>query len=214
MTFKNTIEAYDGLREKLELEGEEYQNKSVRSKPDNRIVKEILGVSWKVIDPSDVVRLIEMLEPSEGHANNRLEWLSMLGQEFISPIPIFPSEVNINPYYSYSQRIYWQLPEVIKHLNNTKDYPDRQGLMAIWKPLDIMFVEGSEVPCSIAYHFLLRGGCLRLVYYMRSLNLETWPNDVYLSRVVRDYVACQIGASPSSIMFLVGSLHTFRRRDE
>ena len=213
MIFNNTIEAYESLRKKLEVGGEEYQNKSVRSKPDNSIVKEILGISWKVIDPSDVIELIMITSPSEGHANNRLEWLSMLGQEFISPTSIFPSLINPNPHYSYSQRIYWQLPAVIKHLNNTKDSPDRQGLVAIWKPLDIMYLEDSEVPCSIAYHFFLRGGCLRLVYYMRSLDLETWPNDVYLSRVVRDYVACQIGASPSSITFLVGSLHTFRRKE-
>ncbi|KKN02390.1 hypothetical protein LCGC14_1118130 [marine sediment metagenome] len=212
MIYRNTIEAYERLSLQLEIEGKKFENKSIRSKSVNGVVKEIIGISWGVTDTSDIIDLISGITDTELAFNNRVEWLSHLAEEFVSPEPVFPSKVNPNPHYSYSQRICSQLPRIIRHLKKHRNSPDRQALISIWSPtLDSTVLGYQEVPCSIGYHFLLRGTNLYLVYYIRSLNLEIWPNDVYLSRAVQRYIAARIEATPASVTFQVGSLHTFRR---
>jgi len=58
----------------------------------------------------------------------------------------------------------------------------RQAVLPVYFPEDTGSVHGGRVPCSIAYHFMVRGKALHCTYWLRSCDLyRHFRDDVYLT---------------------------------
>lgn len=75
---------------------------------------------------------------------------------------------------------YGDLNDVLSHLHL---HPlSRQAYLPIWFPEDTGVVHGERVPCTIGYHWIMRGGYLHTVYYIRSCDIvRHFADDVYLA---------------------------------
>lgn len=63
-----------------------------------------------------------------------------------------------------------------------KDPTTRQAYLPVWFPEDTGAVFGGRVPCTLGYHFILRGGQLHMVYYIRSCDyVRHFADDIYLA---------------------------------
>ena len=58
----------------------------------------------------------------------------------------------------------------------------RQAYLPIWFPEDTGAHHKERVPCTLGYHFLLRGGLLHVTYFIRSCDfLRYLRDDVYMA---------------------------------
>ena len=58
----------------------------------------------------------------------------------------------------------------------------RQAYLPIWFPEDTGATQGQRVPCSLGYHFIVRGGILHLQYNLRSCEIyRHFTNDIYMA---------------------------------
>lgn len=69
--------------------------------------------------------------------------------------------------------------DVVRHL--TKDPLSRQAYLPIWFPEDTGKSD-VRVPCTLGYHFIMRGGFFHCTYYIRSCDaFRHLRDDVYLT---------------------------------
>lgn len=86
----------------------------------------------------------------------------------------------------------------------------RQGYLPVWNHEDTGAVEGQRVPCSLGYHFMVRNGELKCVYYIRSCDFfRHFRNDVYMAGRLCQWVAEQIQVQPGRLVMHISSLHVF-----
>ena len=86
----------------------------------------------------------------------------------------------------------------------------RQAFLPVWFPEDTGAVAGQRVPCTLGYHFLLRSGHLKIVYYIRSCDfLRHFNDDVYMAARLCQWVANQIGVNPGRLIMHISSMHIF-----
>lgn len=209
MVFNNCIEAYESLKKML-MDAEQYNNNSCRSREDICYVKELIGVRFEILDTDDVFDLIKKIEPLP---KDRLNYIAELSDEFVNDKKIIYEDKD--KHYTYNNRIIPQKKIIINNIKDNKSWANRQAFLGIWSPCDDTPVLGKEeVPCSIGYQFLLRNDKLHMIYFMRSLDLNVWPNDVYLSRNFQDHMAAKVDALVGRIIFNVGSLHIYIRRNK
>jgi hypothetical protein len=112
---------------------------------------------------------------------------------------------------------YGDLQDVIELLTNER--LTRQAYLPVWFPEDTGVHHGERVPCTLGYHFLIRGLTLTCRYYMRSCDIvRHFTNDVYMtSRLMQHIVhrlnlAAGIDDDPISVGQLtmyITSLHGF-----
>jgi len=109
---------------------------------------------------------------------------------------------------------YGDLGDVVKQL--TKDHATRQAVLPVFFPEDTGGVHGDRVPCSLYYHFMVRGGRLDIFYYLRSCDfVRHFRDDVYLTVRLQLWMIDQlkkngIDVSPGMFLMQTGSLHIFR----
>lgn len=110
---------------------------------------------------------------------------------------------------------YGDLQDVV---NQLKRGPlTRQAFLPIWFPEDTGAVHGERVPCTLGYHFMIRGDKLQITYYMRSCDLiRHFQDDVYmagrLAQWVRDQLNNELGQlryEVSELIMHIVSLHCF-----
>lgn len=105
----------------------------------------------------------------------------------------------------------------------------RQAYLPVWFPEDTGTVHGERVPCTLGYHFLLRGGRLNVYYFIRSCDfLRHFANDVYLAARLCQWVLQKINScdccgeieqkheafcrsywEPGNLIMQISSLHIF-----
>lgn len=88
----------------------------------------------------------------------------------------------------------------------------RQAYLPIWFPedLDAAAEYGQRVPCSLGYHFMIRDGRLKCVYYIRSCDFyRHFRDDVYMAVRLQQWVAGQVGARVGRFVMHMSSLHIF-----
>lgn len=203
--FNNTMDAYNNLKFYLKTKGDKLKNESSRSQLHRALMFEVEGVSWKIGNILDLGNLIMRLEEDNiDQFKQRMEWLEKLGKEFIND-----NFIETNKHYTYNNRIYIQKWYIIDNIKNKKGLNNRQAFLSIWNREDSSVLGLEEIPCSIGYHFQERDGKLNMNYFMRSLDLNVWPNDVYLSDVVHRHIAERTGLEVGMKSWLVGSLHMF-----
>ena len=204
--YKDVEEAYIDIKW-TRLLGNKYDdkrtNKHARSKDKVVNINEMFGYAWEVKDPSDVFDLIAKIDEN---SKDRIKDLEEKGKEFVGGIFTNPPSSRT---YTYASRIAAQMNSIVKNIIGYREEPNRQALLSIWHPSDSAHLGEKEVPCSIAYHFIPRDDELHMVYFMRSLDIDVWPNDVYLSRYVQGYVAVMCNMKVGRIIFMVSCLHVF-----
>ena len=113
--------------------------------------------------------------------------------------------------YTYSERLYGQLPEVVNVLREHNF--SRQIFLGIWDSFtDPYQLEKHRVPCSLGYYLQFRGGRLNMTYLQRSCDFIThYHNDVWLAVKMLEYIAEEAGLPRGMFSHWIGSLHVFEK---
>lgn len=98
----------------------------------------------------------------------------------------------------------------------------RQAYLPLWFPEDLTAARKNErVPCTLGYHFLLRGGRLSCWYAIRSCDLvRHFRDDVYMACRLVQWVIDQVSSftqegdiwhlvRPGTLYFTAHSMHCF-----
>ncbi len=100
-----------------------------------------------------------------------------------------------------------QLQHVVKSIQQNPS--TRNAVIQIFDHSDIAR-RLPEVPCTCTLQFLLRGGALELIVYMRS---NDWylglPHDIFTFTMIQELVARLVGANLGLYTHLVGSMHLY-----
>lgn len=93
----------------------------------------------------------------------------------------------------------------------------RQAYLPVWFPEDLFAAKtGERVPCTLGYHFLIRNGRLKIVYYIRSCDFyRHFRDDVYMAGRLAQWVAAAVpGVTPSKLIMHISSMHIFSPEQE
>lgn len=94
----------------------------------------------------------------------------------------------------------------------------RQAVLPVWFPEDTGAVHGGRLPCSLYYHFLLRGDSLQCEYSIRSCDfVRHFRDDVYMTVRLAQWVLTELrkihhkweGITIGTFTMHIGSLHIF-----
>ena len=115
---------------------------------------------------------------------------------------------------------YGDLDDVVSLL--AREPYTRQSYLPVWFPEDTGAVPGERVPCTLGYHFILRGGQLHCFYPIRSCDLlRHFRNDVYMAVRLTQWILEELkkqsrnstfdwhGVTPGILTMHMVSLHVF-----
>lgn len=84
--------------------------------------------------------------------------------------------------------LYGDLGDVVQQLR--RGPLTRQAFLPIWFAEDTGAVDGQRVPCTLGYHFMIRGNELQITYYIRSCDfVRHFRDDVYMAVRLAQWVA-------------------------
>lgn len=113
---------------------------------------------------------------------------------------------------AYGPRLREQLPFVERTLESDRD--SRQAVATIWDPMrDLQRLDDvKDLPCTVAFQFMVRNGKLELSTRMRSNDL-LWgtPHDFGQFTMLQVAMARALGVEPGLYVHSVGSLHAYER---
>lgn len=112
---------------------------------------------------------------------------------------------------AYGPRTCSQLPTVIDKIQN--DVDTRQAVVTVWDPLhDAFTTSEADYPCTIALHFIVRGGKLQLHTTMRS-NDVWWglTYDIFQFTQLQYSIAYALGLPVGEYHHHATSLHLYER---
>lgn len=234
--YKTIREGLDEIARDLKVRGITVECKSHQDKKlegDERFVKEIIGVDFKIDKPLlDWEGAIKYLFPNE--VDKILAYCKQEIKDRTSGEPLNPGNSykiradmwnqfltsNEKFSYQYAERLWTnnQFRSVIDCLKN--DSGTRQAVLSVWNPDVDMTMEKlggiSRVPCSLNYQFLIRNNRLHCIYHMRSSNFfEHLPIDLICAAGMMEYVVNELqdtypGLKVGSLSYLGGSLHGFK----
>lgn len=100
------------------------------------------------------------------------------------------------------------LADVVNLLRNRPG--TRQAYLPVWFPEDTGAVAGQRVPCTLGYHFLVRSGGLKIVYYIRSCDFfRHFRDDVYMAGRLAQWMGYKIGVPATKLVMHISSMHVF-----
>ena len=215
--FLSTTDAVETLKYSVMTTGNRISATSINSISSKLDCIELLGVSFKILDFSDLADMALL-----NHLNTGFLDADVLDR--ISPTPVNPGvavefdkagvladyqDHHGKLSYTYSERLCYQYEPILQALY--KNPNSRQLFMSIWdRQIDSNRLGIERVPCSIGYQLLERDGKLNMIYYMRSANVkDCLPNDIYTSYKLLEILAIQACVDPGWIQFMIGSLHYF-----
>lgn len=216
----------------ISVECNSYQDKKLYG--EDRIVKELMGVAFKVDKPllhrDDVIGYIfhdkeeqkkiikyckqeikdrtcgKPLNPGRSYKIRADMW-----NQFLEGTGKFS--------YQYAERLWTndQFEHVINVLKN--DAGSRQGVLSVWNPdIDMdgkRTGSGNRIPCSLFYQFMIRNNRLHCVYVMRSNDfLNHCVIDLYCATGLMEYLVKRLkdtypDLKVGSLTYECGSLHAF-----
>ena len=110
---------------------------------------------------------------------------------------------------AYGTRI---LPQSEYLLEQLKKPHSRQAVVSIWTPSP---APSKDIPCTLIWQLLARGGELHAIVTMRSSDI--WlglPYDAFNFSMLSMSVAGELGLTPGSLTFNLGSSHLYDRDRE
>jgi thymidylate synthase len=111
---------------------------------------------------------------------------------------------------------YGDLRDVVNLLH--REPYTRQAYLPVFFPEDTGVVHGGRIPCTIGYHFLLRGNALHIVYQIRSCDFyRHLRDDIYLTvrlllwmlESLRERDSFWYQVPPGMFVMHISSLHVF-----
>ena len=214
----------------ISVECNSYQDKKLEG--EDRFVKEIIGVAFKVDKPlykrDEVIRYV-----FKDDANRIIKYCKQEIKDRCSGKPLNPGnsykiradmwskflENDQKFSYQYAERLWThdQFKTVIDCLRNDKG--TRQAVLSIWNSdLDMKAGKlggGNRIPCSLFYQFLIRNDRLHCIYNMRSNDaLGHHAIDLYCATGLMEYVVKELkdiypNLKVGSLTYECGSFHTF-----
>lgn len=159
---------------------------------------------WADIEFEDRVSLWAPQNPGRAWKELPEVWEPMMEEH-----PLFGGATLKNFSYTYSERMAYQLHDVLQELK--RSHSTREAYLAIWNPaLDPFRLSRRRVPCTLGYQFLIRRGLLHLTYLQRSCNfLKHYQDDVYLAHRLQLWVADKLELQCGEFSHWIGSLHIF-----
>lgn len=189
-----------------------------------RDMVEILNEHVSILIPWGDSEFIQQKWPDQPWAENHF-------RERVEGVPVNPGETYKEwPYntwgdsdeflkdgkfsHTYMER-YWDsnnLTHIIDIL--CKNPETRQAFLGVWdiQKDPLLSDIGERVPCTLGYHFIIRGGYLHCNYYIRSCDiLRHFHNDVYLTLRLCQWINDKIpNAGLGVLNIYITSLHYFK----
>lgn len=214
----------------ISVECNSYQDKQLSG--DDRFVKELMGVAFKIDKPllnrDEAIRYVFKEE-----SDKIIKYCKQEIKDRCSGKPLNPgNSYKIRPdmwnkflendskfSYQYAERLWskQQFDNVILTLIN--DSGTRQAVLSVWnsdKDMDVSKTGGgNRIPCSLNYQFMIRNGRLHCIYSMRSNSaIEHCPIDLYCASGLMEYVVKRLKKyypelKVGSLTYVCGSLHAF-----
>lgn len=180
--------------------------------PRGQKTSELTGVRLHLTNANE--NLIGLKERGLNYYFSVAEWLwILLGQNDVASVSRFNSKLadfsddGVTFAGAYGPKWTEQLGYVI---NKLKVDPDsRQAVMTIWREKP---GASKDVPCTVAFQFLLRNERVDMVTFMRSNDLWLgFPYDLFNFTQLQKYVAAALETDVGSYTHFVGSLHLYDR---
>lgn len=213
----------------ISVECNSYQDKKLTG--DDRFVKELMGVSFKIEKPcfkrDEAIQYIFKEE-----SDKIIRYCKQEIKDRCSGKPLNPGNSykirsdmwnqfleNNRFSYQYAERLWTdnQFESVIQCLKNDKG--TRQAVLSVWNPSSDMNINklggGNRIPCSLNYQFMIRNNALHCIYSMRSNSaIEHCPIDLYCASGLMEYMVKRLkdkypDLKTGSLTYICGSLHAF-----
>ena len=111
---------------------------------------------------------------------------------------------------AYGPRIASQMPTVLRRLENDPD--TRQAIVTIWDPVQDLFRQHKDLPCTVYLSFYIRNDQLQMHTHMRSNDIWLgWTYDVFQFTQLQCTVANALDLYPGTYTHYVDSLHIYAR---
>lgn len=117
----------------------------------------------------------------------------------------------------YPRGVRYDFGDFADVVNQLQENPlTRQAYLPVFFPEDTGNKNKVRVPCSLGYHFMVRGGRLHCDYYIRSCDLlRHFKNDLYMTARLQQYVLEHLQTFHKDIgigtlMMHITSLHAFK----
>jgi len=206
----------------------------VNAVKDKRVVKELLGMNFVIQQPS-LPDIISTLKETEGQGKDKddiSKVLAFLEAEFAErwELTLNPGEAYLEeeekwkPFlnkkgefsYTYGERLNGeveQLAGLIDRLSEPSNHKSRHFYLSVWdRAKDFQNIaEGDRVPCTIGYNIRIQNKVLVVHHLMRSLDVDNWPRDYYLTyHLAKGLKECaELKEMSIQLIFTAGSLHRF-----
>lgn len=202
-----------------------YENPSFEASPRGQKVKEIIGASFTILNPSDRIPYVvgrkfsvpymvaELLWYLSG--NNQTEWISKYST-FWKDISDDGKTANS----AYGARLFQPHPKIAQGRINQWQYvieelkrdPDsRRAVMHIRVPDDSIDAK-LDVPCTLALQFFIRDGKLHQVVNMRSSDVIFGiAYDIPAFTLFQELLANELGVGLGTYTHTSNSLHIYER---
>lgn len=222
--YRNFKDAINEIRRDLGEMGitvlpKTYQNKDISGDPDHYATKELQNYIYTVTSPDS--KDLDPVQPwAQAELGERLDggvkglWLNPgLAHEHRPSVWLQFLNEDGQFCYTYSERFArnMKIQRIIDHIR--KDPDSRQLYLNMWADEDIANIGGiKRVPCTLGYHFMVRGGQLNVTYLMRSCDFAThFQNDLWLCHEVQKYIAEQTGYAVGNFTHWMASLHIYAK---
>jgi hypothetical protein len=195
----------------------EWHSQDISGRPE-LVTQELENVTFDMHLPAEVNDLIGIIEPNmpwaEDHFQERVSgnplnpppsasWWPYAQQghaehtdeneQFSHTYPerFWPKYAGANEDDLGIRYAYGDLMDVVDLLH--KSPSTRQAYLPVWFPEDTGALSKQRVPCSLGYHFLIRGNQLNVTYMIRSCDyVRHFRDDVYLAARLAQWVRYQL----------------------
>jgi thymidylate synthase len=203
--FENADELFKNVLAEVLANGNEVSPRGMKT-------RELLHATVTLEDPLQNIVTNRVRKMSHTYSVAEFLWI-LLGRRDAASIGAWNpnigrySDDGVNFFGAYGPWFTAQLPYVVKTL---KEDPDsRQAVMTIWQQSP---AKTKDVPCTVAFQYMLRRGRLYAQTFMRSN--DAWlglPYDLFTFTRLQAYVASLVGAELGRYTHTVGSLHLYEQ---
>jgi len=198
---KSTKELWQDAIKYLSENGEPFRDQN------NRICKEVLGLSLILTEFRDVSAPIEILSRSKDWVYPRINEIESI---------IIEGNLAKSYVYSYGERIFSYSKDNINQIDSyilplLKNDPfSRRGVITLWNPESDSKLKSSAVPGLVLIDFKVRNKELFIHSIIRSNDIFIgWPANIYQLYVIGNYVAEKLNISLGAITTFSTSAHFF-----
>jgi len=194
----------------------------IETSPRGMLTRELIAARVE-IDPNDNIITLPGFETNLEYAKAELEWY-LSGTNKFKALGKF-SKVwekfsddgeTVNSAYGY--QIYGNHPAVgidqMKWVEDElrKDPDSRRAVVNINLPSHKDH-HSKDLPCTIALEYLIRGGKLHAITYMRSNDIYFgFRNDIYCFTELQKILAKKLGIEAGTYFHIAGSLHIYKKQ--